>query len=204
MSNLSYAQKNKRKHDKAFKIFLSVILCLVILAGILFVINYNTIRLATGKGDIKVNTITQAEKSISDTDKFNSATVTDSTDQSQTLTCTSKDNAVGLTVTQQNGKETIDAKVDLRKMDLQSVDKNALLHGSPSAIMAAKAVANDYIGTLIDPKDQTGIEVYLAANLLSQYKSNPANVDIDHTFGDAHLTLTGNLSTGKIDISITK
>jgi hypothetical protein len=70
--------------------------------------------------------------------------------------------------------------------------------------MAAKALANDYIGTLIDPNDETGMETYLAANLLSQYKSNPNSLNIDHTFGNAHLILTGNLSTGKIDVSITK
>lgn len=204
-SYLSYGLKNKKKHGKVFKIFFFIICCLVILAGIFFVTNYNTIRLATGKGNIKVNTISQAEKSLSDTGKFNSATVTSSADQAQVLTCTSKDNAVVLTVTQQkNGKEMIDAKVDLKKLDFRGIDKEALVHGSPSAIMAAKALANDYIGTLIDSNDETGIETYLAANLLSQYKSNPTSLNIDHTFGNANLTLTGNLSIGKIDVSITK
>ncbi|WML34303.1 hypothetical protein [Clostridium sp. OS1-26] len=204
-SYLSYGLKNKKKHGKAFKIFFFTIFCLVILAGILLVTNYKTIWLATGKGDIRVNTISQAEKSLSDTGKFNSATVTSSADQTQVLTSTSKDNAVVLTVTQQkNGKEMIDAKVDLKKLDFQGIDKEALLHGSPSAIMAAKALANDYIGTLIDSNDETGIETYLAANLLSQYKSNPTSLNIDHTFDNAHLTLTGNLSIGKIDVSITK
>lgn len=204
-SYLSYGLKNKKKHGKAFKIFFSTIFCLVILAGILLITNYNTIKLATGKGNIKVNTISQAEKSLSDTGKFNSATLTGSTDQAQVLTCTSKDNAVVLTVTQQkNDKEMINAKVDLKKLDLSGIDKKALLHGNPSAIMAAKGLANDYIGALIDPKDVTGIETYLAANLLSQYRSNPTSLNIDHTFGNAHLTLTGNLSIGKIHVSITK
>lgn len=204
-SYLAYGLENKKRHGRAFKIFLSAILCLIILAGILFATNYNTIRLATGKGNIEVNTISQAEKSLSDTGKFNSATVTSGADQAQVLTSTSKDNAVLLTVTQQkDGKEIIDAKVDLKKLDFRGIDKQALLHGNPSAIMAAKALANDYIGTLIDPNDETGIETYLAANLLSQYKSNPTRLNIDHTFGDAHLTLTGNLSVGKIDVSITK
>lgn len=204
-SYLSYGEKNKKRHGKAFKIFFSIIFCLVMLAGILFTTNYNTIRLATGKGNIKVNTISQAEKSLSDTGKFNSAMVTCSADQAQVLTCTSKDKAVVLTVTQQkNGTEMIYAKVDLKKLDLRSIDKKALAHGSPSAIMAAKALANDYIGTLIDPNDETGIETYLAANLLSQYKSNPTSLKIDHTFGNANLILTGNLSSGKIDVSITK
>lgn len=204
-SYLSYDPKNNKKHGKAFKIFLFTILCLVIFAGILFITNYNTIRLATGKGNIKVNTISQAERSLSDTGKFNNATVTSTADQAQLLTCTSKDNAVVLTVTQQkNGKEIIDAKVDLKKLDFRSIDKKALVHGSPSAIMAAKALANDYIGALIDPNDETGIETYLAANLLSQYKSNPTSLNIDHTFGNANLTFTGNLSSGEIDVSITK
>lgn len=204
-SYLSYGLENKKRHGKAFKIFFGTIFCLIILVGILFATNYNTIRLATGKGNITVNTISQAEKSLSDTGKFNSATVTSGADQAQVLTSTSKDNAVLLTVTQQkDGKEIIDAKVDLKKLDFRGIDKQALLHGNPSAIMAAKALANDYIGTLIDPNDETGIETYLAANLLSQYKSNPTRLNIDHTFGDAHLTLTGNLSVGKIDVSITK
>lgn len=203
-SYLSY-RKNKKKHGKAFIIFLSVIFCLIILAGILFIINYNTIRLAAGKGNVKVNTIPQVEKSLSDTGKFNNATVTGSTNQDQVLTCTSKDNAIELAVTQQkNGKEVIEAKVDLKKMDLRGIDKEALLHGSPSAIMTAKSLANDYIGTLIDRSDETGIETYLAANLLKQYKNKQTNLSIDHTFGNAHLTFTGNLSTGKIDVSITK
>ena len=98
----------------------------------------------------------------------------------------------------------IDAKIDLKKLDFQGIDKEALLHGNPSAIMAAKALANDYIGTLIDSNDETGIEAYLATNLLSQYKSNPNNLKIDHTFDNAHLILIGNLSIGKIDVSITK
>jgi hypothetical protein len=204
-SYISNGLKNKKKHGKAFKIFLSIIFCLVILAGILFVTNYNTIRLATGKGNIKVNTISQVEKSLSDTGKFNSATVTSSTDQTQVLTCISKDEAIELTVTQQkNGKEMIDAKVDLKKMDFQGIDKQALLNGSPSAIMAAKELANGYIGTLIDQNDATGIEAYLASNLLSQYKSNMTSLSVDHTFGNAHLTLKGNLSIGKINVSITK
>lgn len=204
-SYLSYGQKNGKKRGKARIIFLSILFGLVILAGILFVANYNTIRLAAGKGNIKVNTISQAEKSLSDTGKFNSATRTGSAGQDQVLSCTSKDNAVVLTVTQQkNGKEIIDAKVDLKKMDLQGIDKRALLRGNASAIMNAKALANDYIGTLIDQKDVTGIETYLAANLLSQYKSNPASLNIDHKFGNARLTLTGDLSTGKIDVNITK
>lgn len=204
-SYLSYGLKNQNKHGKAFKIFLFIIFCLVILAGILFMTNYNTVRLATGQGNIKVNTISQAEKSLSDTGKFNSATVTSGADQAQVLTCTSKDNAVVLTVTQQeNGQEMIDAKVDLKKLDFRGIDKEALLHGSPSAILGAKALANDYIGTLIDPNDETGIETYLAANLLSQYKCNPTSLNIDHDFGDVNLTLTGNLSTGKIDVGLTK
>ena len=204
-SYLTYGRKNKKKHGKAFIIFISIILCLVILAGILIVLNYNTIRLATGKGNIKINTISQAEKSLSDTGKFNSATVTGSNGQTQVLTSTSKDKAIALTVTQQkNGKEKIDAKVDLKKLDFQGIDKKALVHGNPSAIMAAKTLANDYIGTLVDRNDETGIETYLAANLLSQYKNNQNSLSIDHNFGDTHLTLTGDLSNGKIDVSITK
>lgn len=203
-SYLSNDQKNKKKHNKAFKIFFSVILCLVILAGIFFVTNYNTIRLATGKGDIKINTISQAEKALSDTGKFNSATVSN-IDQAQVLTCTSKDDAVVLKVTQQkNGEKMIDAKVDLKKLDFRDIDEKALLHGSPSAVMDAKTLANDYIGALIDPNDATGMETYLATKLLNQYKSNPNSLNIDHNFGDAHLTLTGNLSTGKIDVTLTK
>ncbi len=201
----SYDLKNKKKHGKAFNIFLFIILGLIILTGILFVINYNTIMLAMGKGNIKVNTISQAEKSLLDTGKFNSAKVIKSSDQTQVLTCTSKDNAVELTITQQkNGKEMIDAKVDLKKLDFQDIDKKALLRGSPSEIIAAKALANDYIGTLIDSKDVTGIETYLASNLLSQYKSNPNSLSVDHTFGNAQLILTGDLSKGKINVSISK
>ncbi len=204
-SYFSYDSKNKKKHGKAFKIFLSIVFCLIILAGFVYVKNYNTIRLATGKGDINVNTISQAEKSLSDTGKFNSAAITSSSDQAQVLTSTSKDNAVKLTVTQQkNGKETIDANINVKNLDLSGIDKKALLHGSPSAVKAAKALANDYIGTMMDPKDVTGIETYLASNLINQYKSNPNNLNIDHTFGNARLILTGNLSTGKINVSITK
>ncbi|QAT39198.1 hypothetical protein [Clostridium sp. JN-9] len=204
-SYFSYDSKNKKKHGKAFKIFFSIIFCLVILAGFVYVKNYNTIRLATGKGNINVNTISQAEKSLSDTGKFNSAAITNSSDQAQVLTSTSKDNAVKLTVTQQkSGKETIDANINVKNLDLSGIDKKALLHGSPSAVKAAKALANDYIGTMMDPKDVTGIETYLASNLINQYKSNPNNLNIDHTFGNARLILTGNLSTGKINVSITK
>ena len=204
-SYFSYDSKNKKKHGKAFKIFLSIVFCLIILAGFVYVKNYNTIRLATGKGNINVNTISQAEKSLSDTGKFNSAAITNSSDQAQVLTSTSKDNAVKLTVTQQkNGKETIDANINVKNLDLSGIDKKALLHGSPSAVKAAKALANDYIGTMMDPKDVTGIETYLASNLINQYKSNPNNLNIDHTFGNARLILTGNLSTGKINVSITK
>ena len=204
-SYFSYDSKNKKKHGKAFKIFLSIVFCLIILAGFVYVKNYNTIRLATGKGNINVNTISQAEKSLSDTGKFNSAAITNSSDQAQVLTSTSKDNAVKLTVTQQkDGKETIDANINVKNLDLSGIDKKALLHGSPSAVKAAKALANDYIGTMMDPKDVTGIETYLASNLINQYKSNPNNLNIDHTFGNARLILTGNLSTGKINVSITK
>lgn len=204
-SYLSFGEKNRKKPRKVFIIIFSIFFCLVILAGILIITNYNTIRLAAGKGSIKVNTISQAEKSLSDTGKFNDAILTENTDKSQVLTCTSKDNGIVLTVTQQkNGKEIIAAKVDLKKIDFQGIDKKALVQGSPSALMAAKTLVNDYIGTLIDKKDVTGIETYLAANLLSQYKSNRTDLNIDHNFGNAQLTLTGDLSKGSIDVNITK
>ena len=204
-SNSKYDRNNKKRHGRAFKISLSILVCLVVAAGVLFVTNHNTVALMMGKGNIGVNTISQVAASLSATGKFGNATVTGSAGQTQALTCISKDNAVTLTVTQQeSGKETIAAKVDLKKMDFRGIDKKALLHGSPSAIQAAKALANSYVGTVVDPSDETGVEAYLVANLLSQYRSNPTSVNIDHAFGSAHLTITGNLSTGKIDVSITK
>ena len=158
-----------------------------------------------GKGNIKFNTISQVEKSLLDTGKFSNPTVTSSADQAQVLTSISKDNGVALTLTKQkSGKEIIDVKVNLKKMDLSDIDKKALLRGNPSAIKTAKTMVNNYVGTVIDPNDITAIEAYLVANLISQYKSNPNNVNINHSFGNAHLILKGNRSTGKIEVNITK
>jgi hypothetical protein len=184
---------------------MSVLVCIVIAAGVLFALNFKTITLMMGKGNIKVNTVSQIHKSLLGSGKFSDVTKTTDPDNSQVLTSTSDDNAVILTVTQQeNGKETINAKVDLNKMDVGSVDKKALAHGSPSAISAAKALADKYVGSLVDTSDETGLEAYLATNLLSEYKSDPTSVNIDHTFGNTHLTLTGDLSSGNIEVDISK
>ena len=197
--------KQKKRHGKAFKIIISIVIGLVVIAGVLFALNFKTITLMMGKGNIKVNTISQIHKSLLGSGKFSDVTKTTGPDNSQVLTSTSDDKAVILTVTQkENGKETINAKVDLNKVDASSVDTEALAHGSPSAISAAKALADKYVGSLVDTSDETGLEAYLATNLLSEYKSDPTSVNIDHTFGDTHLTLTGDLSSGNVEINLEK
>jgi len=201
----AYSSKQKKKHGKAFKIIISIVIGLVVIAGVLFALNFKTITLMMGKGNIKVNTISLIHKSLLGSGKFSDVTKTTGPDNSQVLTSTSDDNAVILTVTQQeSGKETINAKVDLNKMDIGSVDKKALAHGSPTAISAAKTLADKYVGSLVDTSDETGLEAYLATNLLSEYKSDPTSVNIDHTFGDTHLTLTGDLSSGNVEINLEK
>lgn len=196
---------HKKKHGMAFKVTITVLGCIVAAVIVLLAINFNTIMLMMGKGNVSINTISQVKNTIPNTNKFSSEADTSSTDDTQVLTTVSKDKAVTLTITQQqDGKETIDAIVDLKKIDTKGINKQALKQGNPAAIQSAKILADSYIGTVINSSDTSGIEAYVATNLISQYKSNPTNVNIDHTFGNAHLTLSGNLSTGSLHVTITK
>jgi hypothetical protein len=156
-----------------------------------------------GKGSIKVKEIPQIKTSITGTGMFTGVKETTGTNGETVLTSVSKDNAVTLKITQQkDGKESIATQIDTKKLDTSGINTTDLLHGNPAAIQAAKKLADKYIGTIVDPSDVTGMEAYLASNLLGQYKSNPDDMSISHTFGDTSLNLTGDTSTGIVNINI--
>jgi hypothetical protein len=199
----TYVSRQKRKHGKALKIVLSILILIIVILGILFAINYNTIMMFFGKGNLKVKDISQIKSGILSTGEFTDLKESVDANGSSVLTGVSKDKAVTLTITQsKSGAKTVSAKVDTSKLDTSGINKDALLKGQPAAVQSAKSLADKYIGTVVDSSDVNGMEAYLAGDVLSKYKSDPSNLTVDHNFGDTNLNISGDSSTGILNINL--
>ena len=193
----------KKKHSKALKIILSILLCILIALIVLFAINFKTIMLLFGNGNIKVKEIPEIKSALESTSMFSEVAESVNENGYKVLTSTSNDKAVKLTITEQkDGKKTVSAEVNANKIDASGIDTEGLKQGNPAAINYAKTLADKYVGTIIDKADITGMEAYITKSILSQYKSNPDAITIDHNFENTNFNLSGDLSTGLINITI--
>lgn len=203
MANLGRAyaapQGRGKKSRKGLWIFLGIIVAVAVILCIVFALNHKTISLALGKGSFSLNSPQQIEKSMGDSGNFK-----DVKSSAGTVTGVSNDGAVSYKVTQKGGGETVDADIDLSKLDTGSIDKSAILKGNVSAISQAKTQADKYLEPIVGKSQLPGIEAYMAAEVLKQGKANPDDIDISHKFGDVTLKMTGDLSSDKATLQLSK
>lgn len=203
MSFAAYVPPKKKKHTVR-RVVLAILALLLAAAVIWIAVHFRTLQLASGHGSLKLNSLPQITRSLTQSGRFDNLSQNTDSNGSQVLTGVSKDGAVSLTVTQDNGgHKTVDARIDLSKLDTGNISKSALLHGDTSALQAVRSEADQYLGALVDPGQLTGMETYVAGQLISQYRRNPDSaLDVDHTFGGTSLSLNGSLASQKIAIHL--
>ena len=62
--------------------------------------------------------------------------------------------------------------------------------------------AQKLVDKVIDNDDRKKVEQ--ARKLYNQYKSNPNDINISQSFGDTDLTVTGDMSQHKLDVTLKK
>lgn len=201
----SYSYGKRKGRHKGLKIFLIILLGIVVILGILFAINFNTIMVFNGKGHINVKQAPQIKQSMTGSGMFEDVGENTDSNGNSVMTGVSKDKAVTLTVTKQkDGTQVINAQVDTSKLDDAGIDLTALKNGNAKTLQAAKDLADKYVGTIVDDNSKTGMELYMASKLYNQYKNNPNDINISHSFGDTDLTVTGDMSQHKLDVTLKK
>lgn len=195
--------KKKKKTKMGFRIFLCVLVLAVAGLGTVFALNYNTILLTTGNGSAKLNDVINIKKTLAKSaDMKNVKSKTDKNGNT-TLTGISKNGAVAYKVTQKkNGKETVDAKVDINKLK-KSVKIKQINAGDLGAIKDLQKQANDYIEPIVGKDAATGIELYFTQKIVAQSTKNPEKINISHSFGGILVQLTGSLYS-KLTLKVTK
>lgn len=202
MANLKdYARGGRRPH-RAAKIVLGIVLGLLIVCGVVFALNYNTITLLLGKGKIGLKDIGGIKSAASGI--LTQVSEASQSGGGQTLTGTSADGAVKMTVTQtSDGKKTVNAQADLRKL-APGADLHAIKSGDLSGLSALKSQADKYLAVVV-PQDQvTGIEAYLLKEASAQYKSHPNAITIDKDFGNVSLHASADMHSGQGDLTMTQ
>lgn len=195
----------RRKSRTGLKIFLGIVIAIVIILGIIFALNYKTIMLSTGNGSANINSLESIKKSLSDSKLFNGVNNSVDSAGNSVTTCTSKDGAVSYTITQQkNGKETVNADIDLKKLKSEGINKSEIKSGNVSAINKAKSIADQYVTPIVGSDQASGMELYLAKEIMNQGAANPDNINVNHKFGDVTVQVTGNLSADSANVKLSK
>ena len=198
----SYGRR-RGKHRKALIITLSVIAALLVAAGVFVALNYNTILLGSGRGTVRIKDISQIRQSVDQSGLFGDVQESTDADGNQVIKCVSKDKAVTLTVTQKkDGSKTVNAQVDLKKVEAGGIKADDLKSGGLPAVQAAKSAADKYVGTVVDKSEVTGMETYVAKEAFAQYKSGSDNISVSNRYGNTSLDVSGSLSTKKAEFNL--
>jgi hypothetical protein len=178
---------------KIFKLVLKVIggiIALAIVAGIVYaLIHLNAIMLIFGKGKLKLNDVSQMEKSLKSSSVYTIAGSSGSGSE-KTLDVVSKDQAVAMKVTQNGSGETITGTVDQSK--LPDVDI--------SDLSAVKKMAESYLSPFLTEDQIVGLGGYAAKEAMTQGQ-NANGISISQTYSGAKVDVSTDKS-GAISFKI--
>lgn len=194
----------KKKSRKRPVIVLSILLLIFIGLGVAFALNYKTIMLTTGNGDAKLNDVHTIKSTLAKSSAMKNIKSQTDKNGNTTLTGTSKNGAVNYKVTQKkDGKETVNANVDVNRLQSKAVNIKQFKVGDLTAIKSLQQQANEYIAPIVGKDQATGIELFFTRELISQGAKNPKAISISHKFGDMSVQLYGNIYS-KLTLKIVK
>lgn len=190
-------RQGRKKHGRARKIILAIVGVIAAALIVLLAVNYKTIALAFGKGSVHVNNLDQVKTSILKSGEFDNLSESTDAQGDRMLTGVTKDGAISFSLKQYpDGRETVTAQIDLKKLDLSGIDKQALLKGNTEALKKAKSVSDKIFRPVVG-NEATGLESYLAQEALKESRNSPDDIQISHRFGATSVDLTGSLTTKK-------
>ncbi|MDF2535046.1 MAG: hypothetical protein K0R18_1205 [Bacillales bacterium] len=193
----------KPKKRKTLKIMIYVFSTILLIFGVVFALNFQTIMLMSGKGKLKMNDIAAVKKAVSNSKVLSLESESTGADGTKTLNIKSKDNAVTIIVSQKPNKtQTISANIDANKLNTTNIDMDAIKSGDVKAVSAAKSLADDYLSTIVSKDQASGIEAYAAKEAISQLKNGNTNLSINNTFGSTNFSAKIDTTTGQINITV--
>lgn len=188
---------SRRKKHRGLKIFLVIIGALLAIACIAFILNYNTVMLFFGKGNVNIPSTSSIEKALKTNNHYENIQTTSDGSGDTTVTAQSKDGAVNIkSVTDSSGKQNVEVQMDIKKMSGISSSK------SLANLQAVVAKINQYLASVIDPNQLTGIESYVTRELITQYKSGQSTFSISNTFNSVQLHISGNFETKVVNVDV--
>lgn len=194
-------QSKSTKHKKALKITAGVFGGIILLCGIIFALNFNTVMLMMGSGSVKVASVDQLKKKLSSDKTYQNVKTDKNANGKQTLSAQSKDGAVTIeAVESNNGKVKISGNIDVTKVE--ALKKSNI---NVNDLQSMKNIADQYVNNLVDQQSVTGVEAYVAKEVLAQYQGNKQNFAVSKKFDQgAVLNVSGDFTSGQVNFDITQ
>ncbi len=150
-----------------------------------------------GKGNVNIPSTSSIEKALKTNNHYENIQTTSDGSGDTTVTAQSKDGAVNIkSVTDSSGKQNVEVQMDIKKMSGISSSK------SLANLQAVVAKINQYLASVIDPNQLTGIESYVTRELITQYKSGQSTFSISNTFNSVQLHISGNFETKVVNVDV--
>ena len=189
----------RRKKHRGLKIFLIVIAALLVAGGIVFALNYNTILLFNGKGTVSVPAASTMAKALKTSSTYENVQTSSDASGNTVVTAQSKDGAVNIkSTTGSSGGQKIEVQMDVKKMKGVSTSK------SLANLQAMQAKVNQYLVSAVDPSQLTGVESYVAREVLAQYQSGQETFTVSNNFSGTQLDVTGDFETGIVNFNVVR
>lgn len=187
----------RRKSHRGLKIFGGILAVLLVAGGIAFALNYNTVLLFFGKGTVNLPAASSMAEALKANSQYEDVQTSSDAAGNTVVTAKSADGAVSIqSTTDSSGQQNIQVQMDVKKMDGVSTSK------SLSNLTAIQSKINDYLSSVVDPSQLSGIESYVAREVLAQYQKRQSTFSIANDFGGTKLQAAGNFETGVIDFTV--
>lgn len=194
-------QSKPAKHKRALKITAGIFGGIILILGIIFALNFNTVMLMMGSGSVKVTSVDQLKKKLSSDKTYQNVKTDKNANGKQTLSAQSKDGAVTIeAVESNNGKVKISGNIDVTKVE--ALKKSNI---NVNDLQSMKNIADQYVNNLVDQQSVTGVEAYVAKEVLAQYQGNKQNFAVSKKFDQgAVLNVSGDFASGQVNFDITQ
>lgn len=193
----SFAGMPRRKRHLGLKIFGGILAVILVAGGIAFALHYNTVMLFFGKGTVSVPSTSSMAQALQASGQYGTVQTSSEADGGTVVTAKSKDGAVDIkSSTDSAGQQHIEVQMDIKKMDGVSTSK------SLSNLKAIQTKINDYLSAVVDPSQLSGVESYVAREVLAQYQSGQSTFSVSNEFSGTKLQADGDFGSGIVNFTV--
>lgn len=168
-----------------------VLLGMFVISIVAVLLNWNTIQIVLGKGDITMKSFEENQVALTNNSQFENVTVTEE-DGQQVLSAVSKDKQMRIKVVSQDGKiKMVESNLDASSLNQDNI-KDVLTKNFEGVL-----------SSVMDKQSLRGIELYVAKEALQQYQNNNDIIVINKTFGNIRIQVRGDIQTAEIQFNMT-